>query len=108
VISAGNIPLAVCALLALRLAGGCDGSFGELSTIIDDLPDGGQHLYRTLGIGPAETNPEHATLLQSSLDGATRQVFANGLRNTIGFAWSELPKMKRQHSSDLRRPERLS
>jgi hypothetical protein len=36
----------------------------------------------------AETNPEHATLLQSSLDGSNRQIFAKGLRNTIGFAWN--------------------
>ena len=58
-----------------------DGSFGPLTRIINDLPDGGQHPNRTLGIGPdgmlyisagstcnacAETNPESATLLRAS------------------------------------------
>lgn len=82
-----------------------DGSFTGLAAIIEDLPDGGQHPLRTLGIGPdsllyisvgsdcdacQETNPEHATMLRSTLLGqpaATRTIFARGLRNTIGFAW---------------------
>jgi glucose/arabinose dehydrogenase len=82
-----------------------DGSFGTLTPIISDLPDGGQHALRTLGIGPddllyisvgsdcdacAENNPEHATLLRSTLVGqpaGVRSIFASGLRNTIGFGW---------------------
>ncbi|HEX6978960.1 MAG TPA: YbhB/YbcL family Raf kinase inhibitor-like protein [Alphaproteobacteria bacterium] len=79
-----------------------DGSFGELVRIIDDLPDGGQHANRTLAIGPDgmlyisvgstcnacdETNPESATLLRATPDGSRRQIFASGLRNTIGFDW---------------------
>ncbi|SEP80944.1 Raf kinase inhibitor-like protein, YbhB/YbcL family [Devosia sp. YR412] len=79
-----------------------DGSFGELTRIIDDLPDGGQHANRTLAIGPdemlyitigstcnecIETNPESATILRASLDGKSRTIFASGLRNTIGFGW---------------------
>lgn len=79
-----------------------DGSFGPLSRIIDDLPDGGQHPNRTLGIGPdgmlyisagstcnacAEPNPEAATLLRAKPDGSSRTIFASGLRNTIGFDW---------------------
>jgi glucose/arabinose dehydrogenase len=95
------------------------GDFDALADIIDDLPDGGQHPFRTLGVGPdsalyisvgsscdacEETNPEHATILRSSLDGVTRTVFAEGLRNTIGFGWhpetSELWGM--DHGSDFR------
>jgi glucose/arabinose dehydrogenase len=79
-----------------------DGTFGTFETLFDDLPDGGQHALRTLGVGPdnqlylsigsscdacAESNPEHATLLQIALDGSSRTVFASGLRNTIGFDW---------------------
>jgi glucose/arabinose dehydrogenase len=79
-----------------------DGGLGELRRIIDDLPDGGQHPNRTLGIGPDgmlyisvgsscnscdETNPEHAAMLRAKLDGSSRTIFASGLRNTIGFAW---------------------
>lgn len=79
-----------------------DGTFGALERIINDLPDGGQHPNRTLGIGPdgklyisvgstcnacPETNPESATLLRAEKDGSGRTIFASGLRNTIGFAW---------------------
>jgi glucose/arabinose dehydrogenase len=79
-----------------------DGGFSTPAAIMEDLPDGGQHANRTLGIGPdgalyisvgsscdacEETNPEHATLLRATVDGASRSVFARGLRNTIGFGW---------------------
>lgn len=96
-----------------------DGSFANLTTIIADLPDGGQHFRRTLDVGPdgalyisigstcdacAEPNPEHATMLRASLDGTTRGVFSSGLRNTIGFDWhpvtDELWGM--DHGSDMR------
>src|SRR5690606_20186713 len=75
-----------------------DGSLGDLTMIIDDLPDGGQHPNRTLAIGPdgklyitvgstcnacAETNPENATIVRANLDGTGRTIFASGLRNTI-------------------------
>jgi glucose/arabinose dehydrogenase len=84
---------------------GSDGGFTGITPIIEDLPDGGQHPLRTLGVGPdsllyisvgsdcdacEETNPEHATLLRSTLLGqpaGERDIFASGLRNTIGFAW---------------------
>ena len=79
-----------------------DGTFGELEVLVDDLPDAGQHGNRTLGFGPdgllyvsvgsscnecADPNPERAAILQVQPDGSTRKVFANGLRNTIGFGW---------------------
>jgi glucose/arabinose dehydrogenase len=103
------------------LSGSVDasGNFGPLAALISDLPDGGQHPYRTLGIGPddqlyisvgsscdacQENNPEHATLLVAALNGASRSVFARGLRNTIGFGWhpqtDELWGM--DHGSDWR------
>ncbi|MDF3064478.1 MAG: glucose sorbosone dehydrogenase [Polyangiaceae bacterium] len=82
-----------------------NGSFTGLTPIIEDLPDGGQHPLRTLGVGPdsalyisvgsscdacQESNPEHATILRSTLAGqpaGARTIFAKGLRNTLGFAW---------------------
>lgn len=79
-----------------------DGSLGELTRIIDDLPDGGQHANRTLGLGPDgmlyisvgstcnacdETSAESATLLRARPDGRSRTIYASGLRNTIGFGW---------------------
>lgn len=80
-----------------------DGSLGQFTLLIGDLPDGGQHPNRTMAFGPDgmlyvsvgsscnacnETNPEHATLLQVSPDGKSRTIFASGLRNTIGFDWN--------------------
>jgi len=79
-----------------------DGRFGPLEMLIHDLPDAGQHNTRTVQIGPdemmyisvgstcnecAEANPEAATIIQASLDGKTRGVFASGLRDTIGWGW---------------------
>jgi len=79
-----------------------DGTLGERTTIISNLPDGGQHPNRTLAVGPdgmlyisvgsscnacTETNEEHATMLRTGLDGSARAVFASGLRNTLGFGW---------------------
>lgn len=79
-----------------------DGSLGERRVIIASLPDGGQHARRTIGIGPdnmlyisvgsdcnacAEPDGEHATMLRAQLTGGAREVFAKGLRNTIGFDW---------------------
>jgi glucose/arabinose dehydrogenase len=79
-----------------------DGTLGELKEIAGNLPDGGQHPNRTLAVGPdgmlyvsvgstcnacTDPNPEHATILRMKLDGSGREVFAKGLRNTIGFDW---------------------
>ncbi len=96
-----------------------DGSFGEPQVLVDDLPDGGQHSRRTIAVGPdgmlyvsigsscnacAESNPENATMLRMNPDGSEREIFAAGLRNTIGWDWSpetgELWGM--DHGSDWR------
>jgi len=95
------------------------GDVADLKPIGDELPDGGQHPNRTLGVGPDEQlyisvgsncdaceqlDPELATILRSGLTGGDRQVFASGLRNTIGFGWhpdtEELWGM--DHGSDWR------
>jgi glucose/arabinose dehydrogenase len=78
-----------------------DGMPGAPREIVSGLPDGGQHPNRTMAFGPDgmyvsigstcnncdETNPEHAAILRFEPDGNTRQVFARGLRNTLGFDW---------------------
>jgi glucose/arabinose dehydrogenase len=82
-----------------------DGEVGKPRLLMEGLPDGGQHPNRTLGFGPdgllylsigsscnacPEPNPEHATMLQIRLNengGAERRIFAEGLRNTVGFGW---------------------
>ncbi len=75
--------------------------------IFKDLPDGGQHGNRTMGFGPDgklylsigsdcndcnETNPEHATMLVIDTDSLKRNIYARGLRNTIGFDWHPVTK----------------
>jgi glucose/arabinose dehydrogenase len=96
-----------------------DGSLGTPTVIINNLPDGGQHPNRTLAVGGdgklyitvgstcdacEEPNPEHATVLQTNLDGSGRRVYARGLRNTLGFGWHPMTgKMwGADHGSDWR------
>ncbi len=77
-----------------------DGTFGTSKLIINDLPDAGQHVDRTLAVGPdnklymsvgstcntcEERNHINSTMQRSNLDGSDRETFATGLRNTIGF-----------------------
>ncbi|HEU5077289.1 MAG TPA: PQQ-dependent sugar dehydrogenase [Polyangiaceae bacterium] len=79
-----------------------DGNVTDVMPIGEELPDGGQHPYRTLGVGPDEMlyisvgsncdaceqlDPELAAMLRANLNGLDREVFASGLRNTIGFGW---------------------
>ncbi|WP_229238733.1 sorbosone dehydrogenase family protein [Dyadobacter sp. Leaf189] len=79
-----------------------DGTLGQPTMLINDLPDGGQHPNRTIAFGPdkkmyltvgstcnscPEPNPENATILRAEPDGSNRKIFAKGLRNTIGFGW---------------------
>jgi glucose/arabinose dehydrogenase len=84
-----------------------DGDVGAPETILGDLPPGGRHPNRTLGVGPdgslfvsvgstcnacVEPSPESAAILRAPPDGGRRAVFARGLRNTIGFAWHPATK----------------
>ncbi|MGN6495605.1 MAG: PQQ-dependent sugar dehydrogenase [Agriterribacter sp.] len=79
-----------------------DGTLGEPRLIISQLPDGGQHPNRTLAVGPdeklyitvgstcnacPEPNTMNATILRADTDGSNLEIYAKGLRNTIGFAW---------------------
>lgn len=71
-------------------------------TLINDLPDGGQHPNRTMDFGPdgmlyisvgalcndcKESDKETAVMLQVDPKTWKRTIFASGLRNTIGFDW---------------------
>lgn len=96
-----------------------DGLIEELQPLVTGLPEGGQHPNRTMAFGPdgllyvsvgspcnacSFPNPEYATLLQIAADGSNRTIFAEGLRNTIGWGWhpetGELWGM--DHGSDWR------
>jgi glucose/arabinose dehydrogenase len=75
---------------------------GSLRKIVSDLPVEGQHPNPTMAFGSdgklyvtvgshcnacREPNPENATILRFNADGSGREIFASGLRNTIGFGW---------------------
>ncbi|HYF68783.1 MAG TPA: PQQ-dependent sugar dehydrogenase [Ohtaekwangia sp.] len=77
-----------------------DGTLGKYETLINDLPDGGQHPNRTIDFGPdgmlyisvgtlcndcKENDNEVAAMLQVDPKTWKRSLFATGLRNTIGF-----------------------
>lgn len=79
-----------------------DGTVGELEKIVEGLPEGGQHPNRTMAFGPDgmlyisvgstcnacdETSEENATMVRTGPDGGDRTIFAEGLRNTVGFDW---------------------
>lgn len=90
-----------------------DGHLGPRRVVSAGLPDGGQHPNRTLEFSPSgelfvsvgstcnecrEPNPQHATLQRvvsealrtskpSSSPSASREIFATGLRNALGFGW---------------------
>ncbi len=79
-----------------------DGTIGERETIVDDLPNGGQHGRRTLAFAPdgalhvnvgsscdacMESTEEKAANLRLNVEDGTRTVFAHGLRNMLGFDW---------------------
>ena len=79
-----------------------DGSLGAERRIAAGLPDTGQHNDRTLAFGPDgwlyesvgstcnecdEAKEESATVVRMHADGSGREIFASGLRNTIGFAF---------------------
>lgn len=79
-----------------------EGEMLNLTAIVQDLPDAGQHPNRTLAVGPdgllyvtvgstcntcRETNPMNATIQRFARDGSSRSTWAEGLRNTIGFGW---------------------
>jgi glucose/arabinose dehydrogenase len=79
-----------------------NGKLGSAKQVDIKLPDGGQHPNRTMAFGPdgkmyisvgstcnacIEPNPKHATMLRADVDGSNVEIFAEGLRNTIGFGW---------------------
>ena len=85
-----------------------DGTLSVPQVFADGFPDAGQHpartllwgndgyLYATFGSTNNDSrtpNPEEATLLRIAPDGKSREIFASGLRHTIGFGWHPLTKV---------------
>ncbi len=67
----------------------------------EPLPDEGHHGWRTIGFGPdgklyvavgapcnvCEVEDPHGTILRMDADGGGREVYARGVRNSVGFDW---------------------
>lgn len=75
---------------------------GEYTRIVTGLPHGGGHSTRTARVGPdgklyvtvgsscnacVEDDPRRAAMLRFDLDGSHGEVYARGLRNSVGFDW---------------------
>jgi len=86
----------------IRFDGATGATSGALETVLAGLPRGDGHWTRTIAFGPdgklyatagsscnvcIETNPWRAAMLRMDADGADPEVFASGLRNTVGFDW---------------------
>jgi glucose/arabinose dehydrogenase len=78
------------------------GDAGPPVTVISGLPDKSRHDARAMGIGPdgklyvsvgspcnvcEAINDEYGTILRSQPDGSDKEVFARGIRNSVGFDW---------------------
>ena len=72
------------------------------TVVLPDLPDGGGHSTRTVARGPdglfyvtigsscnvcIEDHPWRAAIVRFKRDGSDPELFATGLRNTVGFDW---------------------
>ena len=75
---------------------------GAYKQIVTGLPRGGDHWTRSLKISPdkwiylsigstcnvcMQNDPRRAAMLRFGLDGSNGEIFATGLRNTVGFDW---------------------
>lgn len=87
-------------VVRLRWQGGRPAE-GTPEVIIPDLPTGG-HFTRTIGFGPDdklylsigsscnvcdEQDDRRATITQYNADGSGGRIYAQGLRNAVGFVW---------------------
>jgi len=75
---------------------------GRLEPVVNDLPNGGNHWTRSVRFGPdgrmyvtvgsscnvcIEEDPRRAVMLRFQPDGSEPEIFATGLRNSVGFDW---------------------
>jgi glucose/arabinose dehydrogenase len=75
---------------------------GEPVRIVEGIPAGENHWTRTLRFGPddriylnvgsscnvcEEPDPRRAAILRYEVDGTGEEIFASGLRNSVGFDW---------------------
>ena len=90
------------AIVRVRFDAAARSVSGEPERVVSDLPGGGNHWTRTLRFGPddglyvnvgsscnvcIEEDERRATLLRFEPDGSGGEIYASGLRNTVGFDW---------------------
>lgn len=76
---------------------------GSYRRIVSELGDEGNHWTKTIAMGPdgwvylssgstcnvcIEEDPQRATIMRFKPDGSALEVYATGLRNSVGFDWS--------------------
>ncbi len=86
----------------IRFDAATRGVSGEYDRIVTGLPGGGAHWSRSVRFGPdgwmyvsvgsscnacEEKHPRRAVILRFRPDGSAGEIYATGLRNTVGFDW---------------------
>ena len=72
----------------VTLPGGAKDLYGHRTRTVAQGPDG--KLYLSVGSSCdvcVEDTPQRAAILRMNVDGSGLEVYASGLRNTVGFAW---------------------
>jgi glucose/arabinose dehydrogenase len=92
----------LCTVDAAYVAEITGDGIGKPRKILDGLPPGGRHPNRTMAFGPdgllyitvgstcnccLEEHEESASIIRVRPDGTGRELFATGLRNTLGIGW---------------------
>jgi glucose/arabinose dehydrogenase/mono/diheme cytochrome c family protein len=77
-------------------------AIGGPARIVEGLPEGENHWTRTVRIGPdgmlyltigsscnvcIEKDPRRAAMMRYAIDGTSEEIYAAGLRNSVGFDW---------------------
>jgi glucose/arabinose dehydrogenase len=90
------------AVARVRFDGESGAVSGELERVVTGLPEGGNHWTRTVRFGPdggmyvsvgsscnvcEEEDPRRAAMLRFEPDGSGGEIYATGLRNSVGFDW---------------------
>jgi glucose/arabinose dehydrogenase len=75
----------------------------EPEVLVDDLPAGKQHSWKYIAFGPDDklyvtigspcnacNEPDYGLILRMNADGSGREVYARGIRNSVGLSWHPL------------------
>lgn len=93
------------AIARIRFDSASGQTLGDLERIVTGLPGGGNHWTKTLRFGPdgwlymhvgstcnvcLEEDERRSTIMRFRPDGSGAQIYATGLRNSVGFDWHPL------------------